>query len=280
MSLDPARLAALGLPSAFKVVVLTGAGISAESGIPTFRGKGGLWTTGSRDYRPQELATLRAFQAMPRELWRWYLYRRGACRQAQPNAGHLALRALADRLGPQRFALVTQNIDGLHARSGIGADMLFEIHGCIETMRCTLPCTPERFPLEPSLVLASREAVLDDARWERLKCPHCGALTRPHVLWFDEYYEEALYGSDSALGRIEKADLLLIIGTSGATSLPLMMARLALQRNLAVIEVNPEPSAFTVAIQRHARGLYLASTASACVPALVDNLTTLHSSAG
>src|SRR5215831_9378621 len=93
------------------VVVLTGAGISAESGIPTFRGKEGYWTVGAREYHPQELATHEAFRAMPWEVWAWYLYRRSVCRRAHPNPGHEALTRIAVAL-PDRFALVTQNVDG------------------------------------------------------------------------------------------------------------------------------------------------------------------------
>ncbi|MCA9686135.1 MAG: RNA polymerase subunit sigma, partial [Myxococcales bacterium] len=95
-----------------KVVVLTGAGISAESGIPTFRGPEGYWTVGAREYHPQELATLQAFNRMPREVWHWYLYRRGICRAAEPNPAHFALVELERALG-DRFTLITQNVDGL-----------------------------------------------------------------------------------------------------------------------------------------------------------------------
>src|SRR5438552_13760341 len=94
-----------------RVVVLTGAGVSAESGIPTFRGKDGYWTVGAREYHPQELATHAAFERMPWEVWAWYLYRRGVCRGARPNAAHDALVRLDAHLGA-RFALVTQNVDG------------------------------------------------------------------------------------------------------------------------------------------------------------------------
>src|SRR5512134_3855043 len=96
-----------------RIVALTGAGVSAESGIPTFRGKEGYWTIGSQEYHPQELATRQAFRAMPWQVWAWYLYRRGVCLRAQPNAAHHALARLARAL-PDRLALVTQNVDGLH----------------------------------------------------------------------------------------------------------------------------------------------------------------------
>src|SRR5690606_10651146 len=105
-----------------RILVLTGAGISAESGIPTFRGEEGYWRIGSRNYYPEELATRAAFSRMPDEIWGWYLYRRSVCRAASPNAGHLALaeleRGLVERNEGDRFLLVTQNIDGLHLRAG------------------------------------------------------------------------------------------------------------------------------------------------------------------
>ena len=101
--------------------MLTGAGVSAESGIPTFRGREGYWTVGSTEYHPQEMATLQAFEAMPEEVWRWYLYRLGACREAQPNQAHRAIVRLEERLG-DRFCLITQNVDGLHLRAGSSPD--------------------------------------------------------------------------------------------------------------------------------------------------------------
>ncbi len=106
-----------------KVVALTGAGISAESGIPTFRGTDGYWVVGSRNYMPQEMATREMFERAPEEVWRWYLYRFGVCRHAAPNAGHAALVRLERALG-DRFTLVTQNIDGLHRRAGLEAGLL------------------------------------------------------------------------------------------------------------------------------------------------------------
>ncbi len=268
------QLEGLNLRADFRCVILTGAGISAESGIPTYRGKDGLWTVGSRDYRPQELATLRAFQNDPRAIWSWYHYRRGCCLQAQPNPGHLALIPLQYALTGKRFTLVTQNVDGLHARSGISDENLFEIHGSLHSMRCTLPCSAERFALTDDQIL-DRGEDLGDLGWARLQCPHCGSLTRPHVLWFDECYEEGLYKSDTVLQRLDNADLLLIVGTSGATTLPTMMLRRALAAHLAVIEVNPECSSFSAAVQAYDRGLYLQATASECLPELVDRLITL-----
>ena len=113
------------------LVFLTGAGISAESGIPTFRGPEGFWRVGSRNYHPQEMATARAFSSMPDEVWRWYLHRRGVCRAAAPNAAHQALVQLDERLG-ERFRLVTQNVDGLHLRAGGDPARIYQIHGNID----------------------------------------------------------------------------------------------------------------------------------------------------
>src|SRR5580765_1561727 len=128
------------------VVALTGAGISAESGIPTFRGKEGYWTVGSREYHAQELATQAAFREMPWEVWAWYLYRRTVCRAAAPNAAHHALVELDARL-PDRFALITQNVDGLHRRAGSPDARTFPIHGDIDLMRCARDCVVDRWPI-------------------------------------------------------------------------------------------------------------------------------------
>src|SRR6185312_3235449 len=112
------------------IVVLTGAGVSAESGIPTFRGKEGYWTVGSREYHPQELATHAAFTRMPWDVWAWYLHRRAVCRRAEPNAAHHALARLP-------CDLITQNVDGLHRRAG---SRPYAIHGDIDHMRCADDC--------------------------------------------------------------------------------------------------------------------------------------------
>src|SRR5258706_8928291 len=153
---------ALGKPG--NIRALTGAGVSAESGIPTFRGKEGYWTVGSREYHPQELATNEAFRAMPWEVWAWYLYRRGVCRAAAPNAGHEAL-VRWDRAPPDRFALITQNVDGLHRRAGSPVARTFPIHGDIDLMRCARDCSLDRTPIPDDVpALARGEAVTDAVR--------------------------------------------------------------------------------------------------------------------
>ena len=158
-----------------RVLALTGAGVSAESGIPTFRGKEGYWTIGAREYHPQELATHEAFEQMPWSVWAWYLYRRGVCRRAEPNAAHKALVRLATAL-PDRFALVTQNVDGLHRKAGSPDAQTFPIHGDITLMRCADDCTIDRFPIPDGVPdLAKGEDVSADAK-ALLVCPRCGGM--------------------------------------------------------------------------------------------------------
>jgi NAD-dependent deacetylase len=218
---------ALCAAAAGPVVALTGAGISAESGIPTFRGKEGYWTVGSRVYQPMELATHEAFSRMPDEVWRWYLYRRGVCRAAEPNPAHHALvaieRALADR-----FALVTQNVDGLHRRAGHADARMHEIHGNIDLARCAAECSPARFP------------IVDGPP----ACPRCGGPARPHVLWFDEAYDEERYHLDTVRAIAARASLLIVVGTSAQTNLPWQVVRLAAQAGAAIVDVNVEDNPF------------------------------------
>lgn len=233
--------AALARPG--HVIALTGAGVSAESGIPTFRGKEGYWTVGSREYHPQELATRAAFDAMPWEVWAWYLYRRGVCRRAAPNAGHHALVRLAAQL-PERFALVTQNVDGLHRRAGSPDDRTFPIHGDLSLMRCARGCVTDRWPIPDSVPeLARGEAVTPDIR-ALLVCPRCGGMARPHVLWFDESYDEPLYFFDTVFRLAKRAALVIVAGTSAQTTLPWLVVTIAEKAGATIVDVNLEDNPF------------------------------------
>ena len=143
---DKLRAVLEGVAANGRVLVLTGAGISAESGIPTFRGREGYWVVGSRNYMPAEMATHEMFEAAPEDVWRWYLSRFGAVRGAEPNAGHHAIAALERALG-DRFTLVTQNIDGLHRRAGSSEARTYCIHGEAAFVRCAAGCGAGRLPL-------------------------------------------------------------------------------------------------------------------------------------
>jgi NAD-dependent deacetylase len=203
------------LAGAKHVAVLTGAGISAESGVPTFRDAGGLW----RNYRPEELATPEAFGRNPNLVWEWYNWRRRMLSDKRPNAGHIALAEL-ERLLPD-VVLITQNVDGLHREAGSRNPL--ELHGNIMRNRC-IECgevTPATVQEEPEL----------------LRC-HCGGLLRPDVVWFGESLREAVL--EQAFRASEKAEVFLCVGTSAlvypAAALPLVAKR----NGGIVVEINPE----------------------------------------
>lgn len=257
------------------ICVLTGAGISAESGIPTFRGKDGYWVLGSRNYTPQEMATHRMFSQRPDEVWRWYLYRFGLCHRFEPNAAHLALVEL-ERGFRDRFHLVTQNIDGLHRRAGSSSERTYCIHGDSAWMRCSKEC---RIGLLELADFGQRDVStpLSEVEQRRLTCPSCGAWMRPHVLWFDECYDEPNYRAESALRAAEQADLLIVIGTSGATNLPSQIGHLCYQRGTPIIDVNPEVNPFADLAERSSRGCCVRGPASVWVPQMVRALLTSDS---
>jgi NAD-dependent deacetylase len=254
------------------VVVLTGAGVSAESGIPTFRGKEGYWTVGSREYHPQELATHEAFQQMPWDVWAWYLYRRGVCRAAAPNAAHDAIVRWDRELG-DRFALITQNVDGLHRRAGSPVERTFPIHGDIGFMRCARECAPgvDRWPIPDDVpALAKGEAVSAAIR-ALLVCPRCGYKTRPHVLWFDETYDEPRFFFDTSRRLASKASLLVVVGTSAQTNLPWQVVTLAARAGATIIDINVEDNPFgDIAAES---GGALRGPAAGILPTLVDAVT-------
>jgi NAD-dependent deacetylase len=193
-----------------RVVAFTGAGVSADSGIPTFRGPDGLW----RNFRAEDLATPDAFERDPALVWEWYEWRRALIRKAQPNAAHVAIAQLPDAV------VVTQNVDGLHARAG--AKDVIELHGNIFRVRCTRDRTIAMHE-EPFAAIPPR-------------C-ECGALLRPDVVWFGEMLSEDALARASA--AIMGADLLLVIGTSGIVYPAAGLV--SLHRGLS-IEVNPVPS--------------------------------------
>jgi NAD-dependent deacetylase len=202
-----------------RVTVLTGSGISAESGIPTFRGAQGLW----KQFRAEELATPEAFEQNPKLVWEWYDWRRGIIGRAEPNEGHRTISAWQEIFA--NFSLITQNIDGLHERAGSREPI--ELHGNIWKLRC----------LREGTVTESREVPL---RSLPPLCPSCGAMLRPHVVWFGEALERSVL--DEALRRSASSEVMFVVGTSAivhpAASLPLTAA----DSGAKIVEVNPEPT--------------------------------------
>jgi len=210
--LEPAVIAALR--SARRVMVLTGAGISAESGIPTFRDAlTGLWAT----YRAEDLATPEAFARQPGVVWDWYASRRGSIRAAEPNAGHRALVDLARRV--PECTLVTQNVDGLHQRAGSAG--VIELHGNILRSRCSREGTIVADPLPAG---------------SPPPCPGCGSPLRPDVVWFGELLPlEALAAAEAAA---EACDVLLSVGTSNLVVPAANLPWIAAARGATVVVVN------------------------------------------
>lgn len=255
-----------------RLVVMTGAGISADSGIPTFRGADGFWTLGSRVYEPQDVATASMFRREPELVWGFYLYRIAMCLDARPNRGHVALVELEHRLN-ERFHLITQNVDGLHLAAGSDLARTFQIHGNLRYLRCWEGCTTEVWPLDLAQLNRnrSREQSLSTEERAMVSCRTCGGWARPHVLWFDEYYDEENFYFDSSIRAAREANLLLVVGTSGATKLPQQVAQMTAQQGGVIVEINPERTAFTDLAERSGGGLIVGG-ASEILPSLVERL--------
>ncbi len=250
-----------------RLTVLTGAGISVESGLPTFRGPKGYWTVESKEYHSQEMATNAMFQRQPNEVWKWYLYRRGIYHAAQPNAGHTAIAELEERFG-DRFTLITQNVDGLHLRAGNSPKRTYQIHGNIDYMRCARECSAAIYPIPTEISAKDKGEDLSVEEQQLLRCPKCGGRTRPHVLWFDEIYNEEHYRFESSLRAAAQTELLIVVGTSGATNLPNQVVARVVQRKGLIIDVNPEKNVFSQTALLTG-GYFLQQPAGTALPELV-----------
>jgi len=219
------------LLAASSVTVLTGAGVSAASGVPTFRGPGGLW----RNYRAEALATPEAFERDPALVWEWYDWRRGIVATCPPNRAHDVLAAWSRRLAD--FSLVTQNVDGLHERAGTVG--MTRLHGSLWVLRCAGACGhapdgwhDERVPLRP---LPPR-------------CPGCGGLARPGVVWFGEPLDPRDW---SAAERAAACDAFLAVGTSAVVHPAAGLIHRARALGAFVAEINPESTGASDAVDVH-----------------------------
>jgi NAD-dependent deacetylase len=220
------------LRKARAISVLTGAGISAESGVPTFRdAQTGMWAK----FDPLELATPDAFRRNAKLVWDWYAWRRELIGQAKPNAGHHALAALEPVV--PGLLLITQNVDGLHQAAG--STQVVELHGNIRRVKC------------------SREGTLveewdDSSPREAPRCARCGAFLRPDVVWFEETLP------DEALARAERAardcDVLLVIGTTAEVYPAAMLPTYARHHGAAIVEINPNPTRLSDRVDYALRG--------------------------
>lgn len=231
MSLEQATIV---LRAARAVAVLTGAGISADSGLPTFRGaRGGLWER----FRPESLATPEAFARDPALVWAWYQWRRALAARAQPNPAHFALVTL-ERAIPA-FTLVTQNVDGLHRRAG--SERVIALHGELMRDRCSGCGRESAATVAPELADAPRERI------DPPRCADCGAPLRPAVVWFGEALPDG--AMERAAEAAALAEVLLVVGTSQVVYPAASLVPLARRAGARVIVVNPEQSPGDVDLQ-------------------------------
>jgi NAD-dependent deacetylase len=241
-SVVPEQLLA-ALRNARHVCVLTGAGVSAESGVPTFReAQDGLWAK----YRAEELATPEAFLADPALIWRWYRWRRDLVAEASPNPGHVALARLAELV--PRLTLVTQNVDNLHQRAG-SRDVI-EFHGNIFEDRC----------------FADGTLHIGDHSLDVPACPDCGGHLRPGVVWFGEAIPERAL--DESCAAAADCDVFLSVGTSSLVYPAAGLADLAKQNVATVVEINPNPTTHASRFDH-----VLAGNSGAILPELVESLS-------
>lgn len=243
----PAPILDLARP-ARRVTVLTGAGMSAESGVPTFRdAQTGLW----ENFDPAALATPEAWQADPATVWAWYQWRVALVRRVEPNAGH---RALAEWARSTEVRISTQNVDDLHERAG--SAVLAHLHGSLFSPRCDRCAQPVELPDPPS------EPV---ARLEPPVCPACGGAGRPGVVWFGEMLPREPW--EATTEALRDADLLLVIGTSGVVYPAAGLPSLARDHGVPVVEINPDETDLSDRVDEVWR-----TTAATGLPQLVEAL--------
>ncbi|QXH33054.1 SIR2 family NAD-dependent protein deacylase [Pseudomonas muyukensis] len=245
MPFDPTLLA-----QARHVLVFTGAGVSAESGIATFRDKlSGLWER----FDPVQLASADGFRADPALVWGWYEMRRAGIAEARPNPAHLAIAELATRVA--QLTLVTQNVDDLHERAG-SRDVL-HLHGRLEAFRCFDCAKPVRNMPAPAKHAGEGRRIAPP------RCAYCAGPVRPGVVWFGE----SLPGHtlERAFAAAEHCDLVLSVGTSGLVQPAASIPRLALAAGATLVHVNPQP-----VLTGHPREFALAATAGEVLPALLQ----------
>jgi NAD-dependent deacetylase len=232
-----------------RVLVITGAGVSAESGISTFRGKDGYW----RNLDPTKLATPEAFARDPNLVWDWYRERRQRIRKAQPNSAHQAIAKLAVQAG--EFLLVTQNVDDLHPRAGLPSEKMVQIHGDIFMTRCSR-CEFRRY---------EHEQEHDDGSLP--KCRQCSALMRPSVVWFGEQLDPAKIDTVEKFMTGGDCDLVIVAGTTALFGYIIDWALRARGQAGQLIEVNPEETSLSQFATRSFR-----EPAGVALPRVVDEL--------
>lgn len=240
------------LRGARRVEIFTGAGMSAESGLETYRdARTGIW----ENVDPQAMASISAWAKDPEPMWAWYLWRAGKAAEAKPNAGHRAVAELSTLPGVEHLHVTTQNIDDLHERGGAGS--VTHLHGSLFKFRCTICHRPWRQSMEyPKQQLP---------RMTPPNCPTCGNLIRPDIVWFGEGLPEDQW--QRAEESMLDADAVIIIGTSGVVQPAAGLPSLAQQRGIPIIEISPAATEYT-----RTADVFWQSTAATALPALVQAL--------
>jgi len=229
------------LQEAENIVFVTGAGISQESGIPTFRGKDGLW----RKFDAMKLATIEAFYENPKLVWEWYEERRQNILGANPNPGHLAIAQLEKY---KKVQVLTQNIDGLHQRAG--SKHVYELHGSIITIKCTVCDFKDR---------------ITSSFTQLPPICNCGNILRPDVVWFGEPLPQDIW--NEAMEKASSCDVMVVVGTSLAVSPANLLPVYAKQNGAVMVEVNPEKTPMSSRMD-----LSLRSSAARALPEIVDSI--------
>ena len=237
---------------------LTGAGISSESGIPTYRGVDGIWVKGTKFHKPEEFGTFKYFKENPEEVWQYSLFRKKMFENAKPNQSHYELVEIENML-KDRFHLITQNIDNLHRKSG--TERIFEIHGNNREIKCSNGCK-EIVNLSQEIKGKEIDEDLTERDIELLKCEKCGSWMRPNILWFDEYYNEQTHKKFSSLKIAKNSGVLFIVGTSGATNLPIAIAETALKYGGTIVDINTEDNQFTKLLEGKKNKIIIRQTAT------------------
>lgn len=244
------------------VVVLTGAGASAESGVPTFRdAQTGLWER----FRPEHLATEEAFRSNPAMVWTWYLWRARLVNSVKPNAGHQAIgqwqQYLANAGG--RLTVATQNVDDLHERGG--ANDVLHLHGSLHAYRCLDCGQPVDFDPETTGIMADHEFTEETLVFPT-PCGYCAAgVLRPGVVWFGEALPEAAFGT--AIDALRHADLVVVVGSSGLVHPAATLPVIGQEAGASIIEINPARTTLTDRAE-----VYVESTGAVALPQLVEAL--------
>ena len=244
------RVASL-IQSSRKITILTGAGVSQESGVPTFRdAQDGLWAK----YDPQQLATPEAFQRNPKLVWDWYEFRREMVRKAKPNPGHFALVEIQKRYPGAK--LITQNIDDLHEQAG--SRQVIHLHGCLAENKCFQNCQGDPTPVD-----------ITQIQWDKTSgpppCPYCGGWVRPNVVWFTEIVLSDCL--QTAFQACQTCDLMLVVGTSGFVTPAATMPAYAKSAGAKIVEVNPDYTMITRIVD-----IKLAGPSGQMLPLVVEAL--------